>query len=1025
MNKFLRLFTALVLTIIPIVSVAQVRSVSGRVTDSSGGAVAGAVVMVEGTGTYTTTDAAGNYSIKLPSGAKTLLVQMMGMEDARISLDGAQTTYDVSLQDSLNYLEEAVAIGYGSIIRKELSSSVSSVHSEQLIERASAFNVTQALAGKVAGYTVYNTSGRPGGSNTVRIRGLGSVNAGSSPLYVVDGVVDVSIDMINPNDIESIDVLKDAAATAVYGAKGANGVIIVTTKTGRTGDGRVTYTGSVGVSSLARTYKEMTGEEYLKALRDAYAYSGSVFDPYFTTPYEKLFDYEKNPDGSYATDAAGLLIPKPRYNTKWMQEYYQNGLTIDQNISFSKAGERSSVYASVGYKSMDGIIRNTDAKRLNASINFTSHLGKVADLRIGANFSSSRQNRNDILIDGSIYHVVFDNIAPFIPYKYEDGSYGQQDDHLTMSSNYDYNTMLDEAMHRRRTTQTVLNAAIDFHLLPGLDLTVKGDMQSHFSSFEQSAPGGISGATISNNGFSNIANSDVHRWSNEDYLTYRKSFFSDRLKTTSVLGTSFYYMHGESSSGGGTNYPEGYGGYMYMQDSQTWDSSSSGYDKQTMHSVYFRTNLAMDGRYLLGVTLRADGASNFGDNNKYGFFPSASAGWIVSEEPWFPVSKDVVSLFKLRASFGQVGNAAIPSYRTFDRLSLSGEMIFDKTVESTATLSEPGNRDLQWETSTQYDFGFDLSLWNDRVNLVADFYNRDTRKLLYQVQVPSSTGYSSTWSNIGLLRNRGYEITLRTHPVDTRDFKWDVDFIYSQNITKAVDINGDKIYNSLTPVLSVEGEEWQQLWVYKCLGVWQLDEVEEADVYGFKPGDIKLADLNKDGQLSDDDRYLLGRVTPKHEFTLVNTFYWKGFNLMVDMMAKTGYWLYCGRWSNQYLTTDNIHVSANYAWTPNNQGTIFPANRSGSDKWGWNGRYYDAECYKGDYLKVRNVSLSYDLKYSLLKNVRSVSGIALGVLAEDIYTLTGVPALATEDSGWGDAMGVVGGTYPRPMTISGTLKITF
>ena len=1024
MNKLLRVLAILTLLALPLLSGAQVRKVTGLVTDSSGGAVAGAVVLVKGTNIYTTTDASGHYSINVPNGAGTLLVSMMGMEDVRLKVDGPGG-YDVTMQDSLNYLQEAVAIGYGTIIRKELSSSVSSVNSEQLVERASAFNVTQALAGKVAGYTVYNTSGRPGGSNRVRIRGLGSVNASSTPLYVVDGVVDVSIDMINPNDIESIDVLKDAAATAMYGAKGANGVVLVTTKTGRSGDGMVTYTGSVGVSSLARTYKEMDPADYLSALREAYAYSGSVFAPYFVTPYEKLFDYEMNPDGSYATDSAGLLMPIPKYNTKWMKEYYQNGLSVDQNIAFSKSGERSSLYASVGYKSMEGIIRNTDAKRLNASVNFTSHLGKLADLRVGANFSSSLQHRNDILIDGNIYHVVFDNIAPFIPYRYEDGSYGQQDDHLTMSSNYDYSTMLDDSMRRRRNTQTVLNAAVDFHLLPGLDLTVKGDMQTYFYAFEQSAPGGISGATISNNGFSNIANADYHRWSNEDYLTYTKSFFQDRLKTTSVLGTSFYYYHGESSSGGGTDYPEDYEGYMYLQDSQTWDSASSGYDKQTMHSVYFRTNLSLDGRYLLGVTLRADGASNFGDNNKYGFFPSASAGWIVSEEPWFPISKDVVSLFKLRASFGQVGNASIASYRTFDRLSLSGNMIFNKTVEPTATLSEPGNRDLQWETSTQFDLGFDLSLWKDRVNLVADFYNRDTQKLLYQVQVPSSTGYSSTWSNIGLLRNRGLEVTLNTHPVDRRDFKWDLDFIYCQNTTRAININGDRIYNDLTPVLSEEGKEWQQLWVYKCLGVWQLDEVEEAEAYGFKPGDIKLADLKADGQLDDEDRYLLGRVTPKHEFSLVNSFYWKGFNLMVDISAKTGYWLYCARWNTQYLTTDNIHVTANYAWTPDNQGTIVPANRTTADKWGWNGRYYDADCYKGDHLKIRNISLSYDLKHSLLRNVRSLSGISLGVLAEDIYTLTAVPSLATEDSGWGDAMGVVGGTYPRPMTVSGTLKLTF
>ena len=1006
-------------------SYAQVSPVTGHVTDDTDSPVAGVFVIVEGSNASTMTDADGNFSLRLPSGAKELRFQMLGMEEARVRLEQGRTHYEVSMQMSQNFLEEAVAVGYGTIIRRDLSSSVSSVSSEQLVERASAFNVTQALAGKIAGYTVYNTSGRPGGSNTVRIRGLGSVNASSNPLYVVDGVVDVSIDMINPNDIESIDVLKDAAATAMYGAKGANGVVIVTTKTGKSGDGTFTYTGSAGVSTLTRTYKEMSSEEYLSALRQAYAYSGKVFEPYFVNPYEKLFDYKKNPDGSYATDAAGLLIPIPRYNTKWMDEYYQNGFSQEHNISFSKSGEANTLYASVGYKSMEGIIRNTDARRLNAALNFTSKINKWMDVRVGANFSSNKELRNDILIDGSIYHVVFDNIAPFIPFKYEDGSYGQQGDHLTMSSSYDYNTILDKSLRRRNTIQTILNASSDFHILPGLDFTVKGDIQSYFSTFEQMAPGGISGATVTQNGFSNVSNGDTDRWSNEDYFSYGRNFFGDRLKTTSVLGTAFYYTHSESSSGGTTDFPAADYDYMRLQYGQIPDGSSSGYNKQTMHSVYFRTNLSWSGKYLLGITARADGASNFGDNNKYGFFPSGSAGWIVSEEPWFAPLKDVVSMFKLRASYGSVGNASIPSYRTFDRLSLTGNVIFDKTVEATAINDEPGNKDLQWETSTQYDLGFDLSLWKDRVNLVVDFYNRDTRKMLYQVQVPNTTGYGSTWSNIGLLRNRGFEITLNSHPVDTRDFKWDLDFIYSQNITKAIDINGDRIYNSLTPLLSTEGEEWQQLWVYKSMGVWQLDEVEEAAGYGFKPGDVKFADLNGDGLLDDNDRYLLGRVTPRHEFSLVNTFYWKGFSLMIDLMAKTGFYLYCARWNTQYLVTDNIHVNATHAWTPNNQDTVVPANRTTSDNWKWNGLYYDGDCYKADYIKIRNISLSYDLKRVLFRNVKALKGISAGVLAENIYTWTRVPALSPEDSGWGGAIGVVGGTYPRPTTVSGTLKLTF
>ena len=1004
---------------------AQSQAVKGRVTDSTGSPVVGAYVVAEGTNASAITDADGGFTLSVPAGAGSILIQMLGMEDTRIAVDGKRNFFDVTMQESQNFLDEAVAIGYGTIIRRELTSSVSSVNSEQLVERASAFNVTQALAGKVAGYTVYNTSGRPGGTNTIRVRGTGSVNANSNPLYVIDGVVDVDIDMINPNDIESIDVLKDAAATAMYGAKGANGVILVTTKSAKSGEGTVVYNGSVGVSMLNRIYREMEGEDYLHVLREAYAYGGKVFEPYFVTPYDKLFNYATNPDGSYATDEAGLLIPSPKYHTQWMKEYYQKGISTDHNLSFSKAGEKNSVYASVGYKYMDGIIRNTDATRLNAAINFTSHINKWMDVRLGANLGSTRANRNDIMIDGSIYHVLFDNWAPFIPYKYPDGSYGKNSDHLTNASAYNYNAMLDDALKRQSSTNVILNGAIDFHILPGLDLTVKGDFQTRSYLFEQSAPGGIEGATVSNNGLSNVYNSDTVRWSNEDYLTYNKSFFSGKLKTTSVLGTSLYYYRFGSSSGGSTNFPDEVYDYMRMQYGLEYDPSSSGYDKQTMHSVYFRTNLSWAGKYLLGVTMRADGASNFGDNNKYGYFPSASAGWVISEEPFFEPLKGAVSLFKLRASYGQVGNASIPSYRTFDRLSLSDNTVFNKEIESTATNGEPGNKDLQWETSTQWDLGFDLSLWKDRVNLIADFYNRDTEKLLYTVQVPNSTGYSSTWSNIGKLRNRGFELTLNTHLIDKRDFKWDLDFVYSNNITKAVDINGDKIFNTINPVLCAEGEEWQSLWVYKTDGVWQLDEVETAKAYGFSVGDVKFIDRNQDGKYDDEDRFVLGRVNPRHEFSLVNTFYWKGFSLMVDLMAKTGFYIYCPRWDTQYLITDGIHVNSLNAWTPNNQGTLIPANRTTADAWPWNGMYSSGNSYKGDYLKIRNISLSYDLKRSLFRKANAIKGISVGVLAENLATWSKAPVLSSEDSAWGDAIGVTGGTYPRPMSLSGTVKLTF
>ena len=1027
-SKFLTRIAALLVTgIISVTAMFAQSPVSGRVTDAAGNPVAGVFIIAEGTNATASTDSDGNFSLTVPSNTNTLLFQMMGMNDERVAFDRRRARYEVTMTDSQNYLNEAVAIGYGTIIRRDLSTSVSSVSSEKLQERASAFNITQALAGKVAGYSVTNISGRPGGQNTIRIRGRGSISAGSSPLYVVDGVIDVDIDMINANDIESIDVLKDAASTAMYGSKGSNGVVIVTTKSGKRNDGTITFTSTEGVGFIGRTYKEIDGEAYMKAFRDAYAYSGKVYEPYYYTPYEKLFDYAKNPDGSYALDEAGLLIPTPKYSHNWQRDYYQKAFTSENNLSFSKADDRNSVYASVGYKHMGGIIKNTDASRINGTVNFTSKLKPWLDVQFGAIFSSTKQNRNDIMNDGSLYYVMGNTMPSFIPVRYPDGTYGMLGDHLTNASSMDWWSAIERPIRIARNNQIVVNGALNFHLLPGLSLTVKGDFQRRHYQFGQGMPSNILGVTESG-GWANVDNNDSMRWSNEDYLSYDRSFFEGRLKTSTVLGTSFYYYHYENAYGGSEHYTDNPYGYYRLQAGPDYLQATSGMDQQTMHSVYARTNLSWEGKYLLGATLRADGASNFGDNNKYGFFPSVSAGWVISEEPWFKQAKDVVSLLKLRASYGSVGNAGIPSYRTFTTFN-SGNIIFNKQKYPIVTSGRLGNKDLQWEVSTQYDLGLDVSLWNDRVNLIADFYRRDTHDMLYEKQVPITTGHGSSWTNLGLIRNNGFELTLNAHVIDKGPFQWDLDFIMADNITKVIDVNKDVLYGGsfdmgVYTIRSEEGTELGQFWTYHCLGIWQMDEVDEALKYGRHPGDYKFEDVNHDYIYDDRDRKYGGRVTPKYEFSLVNTFYWKGFSLMIDLAAKTGFDVLCGVWGTQYMSTDGVHEPIRWAWTPNNQGTLVPANRTGGDYFGTIDTG-DQDIYKGDFLKIRNIALSYDLKRDLFKNNKFFKGMSIGVNAENVATFTRVPARDIEDAGWGNTFGAIGGTYPKPITVSGTVKLIF
>ncbi len=847
-KKLSRIALALLSTLVSMATLhALPSSVSGRVLDAEGNPLVGASVSVQGTTATTVTDADGGFRLDVPSGTKALFVSMLGLRDIEIPLVEETTWYDVTMAEDPKTLFESVAIGYGTLDRRELSTSISTVCGEALNDRASAFNVTQALAGKVAGYSVHNTSGRPGGTNTVYIRGRGNNGVDVTPLYVVDGVAGVDIDMINSSDIESVVVLKDAASTAIYGANGANGVVLVTTKSGKDKNGAFTYSGSVGLSQLTHGYKEL-------------------------------------------------------------EPVYENAISHGHNLSFSKANERNSVYASLGYKDFGGIVPKTDADRLNTALNFKSKINDWLDVRFGADFSTRTEMRGDLVFDDLAYKTIVNNTSA--------GTSGSAD-HLAMLNGYDYTTMLDKAVYRQKDQQMLLNGAGDIHLAKGLILTVRGDYRTNNYTFGQSAPGGIEGATVTGNGFANIANADTHRWSNEDYLTYDKDFGD--VKSSSVLGVSFSNLRLENSYSGSTDFSDNQYEFYRMQAGTVYDQSTSGYYNNSTRSVFFRSNWAVSNRYLFGVTLRYDSASIYGYDDMSGIYPALSAGWVISEEPWFDSAKSAVNLFKVRASYAFAGNSAVPM----------------------RSVSAGQNSDLKWEEARQLDLGLDLSFWGSRLNLSTDFYMIDTHDPFLKSNLTSAV---PQYSNLGLIRNSGLDVTLNARPVANRDFQWDATLLYSLNTSKAVEIGG-KVDYSMSPISSVEGEELNTL-------------------------------LNAGG------------TTPHHEINFVNSFSLKGLTLMVDLMAKAGFWTYC-------------------------------------DAWNTKGPFDDRFAFKGNYLRLRNISLTYDFGRDVLKKDGFFRGMNLGVQAENLFTSTGVPSIDPEDFIWDGKIGVAGGAYPRPRTISGTLKLTF
>lgn len=1004
---------------------AQTSKVAGTVVDDDDAPLAGVVVIADGTNVVTTTDADGKYAINVPAKAKTLTFSCMGMKDQTITI-GQRAVIDVIMETDATMLNEAVAVGYGTMIRKELTASVASVKNEELTERATAVNVAQALAGKMAGVRSVSQSGRPGGTMEVRVRGTGSINASANPLYVVDGVVDVAPEMINQSDIESIDVLKDAAATAIYGAKGANGVVLITTKAGKSGQGTVTFDTRTGVSVLTRTMDLMESDEYVERLVASYAYDGQVA-PHLLTPNEKLFNYKMNADGSYAYDDKGQLIATPKYNTNWMKETFRPALVTTNSLSFSQGNETTQVYASLGYQDVQGVLMNTYAKKYTANVSMNSQIKKWLKLRAnviaGYDKTSGADNEGSMMNGAS--RMVYE-MAPIIPAYYPDGTPGKWNDYYpTQEPKENPVHMLNNTFNYSHNKHVLVNMGLDFNIAKDLVFTANGSYNTRNYRNDYFANKGLNNWSDTENK-ATVSHQDITRWSNEDYLTYSPKFFDGKWKTNFVLGASWYYYHYEDATANAANIPNEKYQWHNLGTGTTQPTVSSGYDKQTMNSYYFRTNHTILDRYMVGVTLRVDGASVLGANNKYGFFPSASAAWNIAEEPFFENAKRVVDAWKFRASYGLVGNSSIASYSSLARYN-SGKMIFANQLQPIVTLSQLPNGDLSWETSAMFDVGMDISFWNNRLQVVADFYIKNSYDLLYNMEVPYTTGYSTSMSNIAQLRNTGFELTINSHNIDNRNFKWDTDFIFSFNKTKTMDLNlAAGTYVDFLGGRCYEGQEAGRKYGYIRLGTWGLDEAEEAAVYNRKPGDLKYLDVNNDGVLDDlNDCVDLGRSNPLCELSMTNTFQLHGFTFMLDLGSLLGHKIYSyTQWLTYYSSVCNVPKGYGAAaWTPENQDTMVPALRNPN---------YDYQplsdqtfCHKGDFVRVRNVSLMYDFKRNLLKNSKFFKGFIFGVNVENPFLITEYAGGPDPETGVWGLNGADWMAYPRPMTVTGNLKITF
>ena len=999
----LLLAAALLLLSAPALHAQQKKVVTGTVTDKEGAPLVGVTVLVKGTSVGTTTQGDGRYELEIPAGGEVLQFSFLGMDTQEAAI-GSRTAIDVSLASSTTGIDEVVVVGYGTLTKRELSSSVGSLRSDDLDNRTSAFNIMQDMAGKIAGVKNVSFSGKPGGASALRIRGMGSINAGSDPIYVLDGVVGVNPQLINPANVESIDVLKDAAATSMYGAQGANGVVIITTKSGKKGEGTVTYNGKVGVSFLNRKVDLLNADEFMEVQRRAYAYSGKVM-PHLETPMENLFWYAKDASGNYKHDERGYLIASPRYDTDWQEALTQNALTNDHTVSFSSAGEKTSVYSSIAYQDFQGLVRYTYSNRLSGTVNVRTDVNRWLNVQTVVTAATDKSNDMEGGFgQGPIRNML--EMPPIVPVKYDDGTWGRKNDYPLGEVAENPIRLLRDQKKIAENDYAIFNMIANLKLTKKLTLTVKGDYSMTNHRDLSYAKAGLLDVSENNGGFADISNSKSRRWSNEDYLTYTDKYFGGRLNSTFVLGASWYYNHSESSSSGSENFFDDSFGYHNLGAGTTYHQPTSGMEQNTMNSYYFRMNHSFLDRYLLGFTFRADGASNFGANNKYGYFPSASAAWV---------------------SYGAVGNASIPNYRTISQYA-NGSVILNGELNPYVVLSNLGNEDLKWETSKQFNVGLDLGLYDNRLQLILEYYNKTTTDLLFQKQVPYTTGYATTWTNLGKIRNRGFEVTLSSRNIEHKDFSWSTDIVFSTNKLLVLDVGGETI-DTGNNTIARAGEEWASYFVLNRIGTWGLDEVDEARRYGKKPGDIKYEDVDHNYKIDDADRKIMGNGTPKGDITMVNTFRWRGLSLMVDLNACYGFKILGiapTMMENRQLYGNSVKSVLN-AWTPENPNSMIAALRLPSDTNFGENEKDSRMLYKGDFLRIRNISLTYEFNPELLRKSRVIKGLSIGINVENLHVFTSYPGFDPEVGAFNTDTGqsIDFYSYPRPTTVSANLKITF
>jgi TonB-linked SusC/RagA family outer membrane protein len=1006
------------------------QKVQGTVTDNKGEPLPGVTVKVKGTAVGVITDVNGKYTLDNVDGNGTLIFSFIGYNTQEVAIN-KRDVVDVKLVESPRELNAVVVVGYGTQKRVDLTGAVGSVNSKQLQERP-AINLEEELAGKIAGVNVSTNSGAPGGETKVRIRGYSSINTSTDPLYVVDGVVWTEGGAsINPNDVASIDVLKDASSTAIYGTRGANGVILITTKRGSGGNGgSVNYDSYGSISVMAKELKVLNAKQFLAVEDQSYANI-------------KKYDSVGWAQGKYAADDPKLirtaLIGKlfdanlnPLYDVDWQKATTRTAFSQNHNLSFTNGTENMNYGLFLNYGDDEGIILNSYQKRYNARLSIDNQIKKW--LKVGAtlNYDYREMRTADDGTGGNNIPRMLIEMIPIIPIRYPDGSYGKRTDYPNMEGGDNPVAQAEEIKSLFYYRVFSGNGYADINFFPGLDLkttigvTNSSNTHPHYQS-------GLVGGSTANQTYSSASINQYNNtfWQWENHLTYNKVF--NKVHTiNAVAGVELQNFSQLSSYGSSQDLSDNYYQYFNLAGGQIPGVPTSGYDAWQMRSFFGRINYNYKEKYLLTVTGREDGSSRFGTNVKNGFFPSAAVAWRLSQEDFLKDNKTISDL-KLRLSYGLTGNSEIGEYNSLANINTTSYPFGGAQAIGT-TLTSIGNDQLAWEKTAEYDLGLSFGLFNNRINVDADAYLKKTRALLLNAPLPETSGFSSVVENIGRLENKGIELTINSINVQGDKFSWNSSFNISflKNKILSLGASNDDIFLAPTFLsqfnLMRVGLPAGTFWGYKVLGTWSTSEASQAAKYGLLPGDLKIWDKNGDGKITADDKTVLGKSIPDGYGTFLNTFKYGNFDLAVELEFDYGNQIMnLTRHSGQDRTGQaNSYATVLNAWTPTNQNTSIAEDRPAYVR--YQTEIYSTKVEDGSFVRGKTVTLGYTFPKSIASKI-AMSRLRVYLQAQNLFLITKYTGYDPETSTYNGSSNFTQGIqfydYPKPRTFLFGINASF